>query len=321
MANEIQKVGGGSMATTAGATMPVQAQKLKRGWWATVLVVLVLVLIVLGFMVRSCSNRSDSSVVTNPVGINQGNSNPGGGVIQTQNPPRPAMHEVYTVKRGDFLRKIAQEHGVEWEAMLLVNEEYLKAKYEEVCVNGQVRLKHSLFCNDKYKRPYGNTLSPGWEIKIPANSAPQNVNQAVAQIQGKRVALVIDDSGSIGNDRKMVSEWYLAAFKTHGKEIIGVWLYSDGHIRHYTQAAEVVLRAAGSYENTYSALRAAAQEKPDSIVLVTDEPGDDWGNWSGVESLPPVVAHCLPDPLHMSCEANLKRLAAATHGQYMMGLQ
>lgn len=235
------------------------------------------------------------------------------------------MHDLHKVVEGDFLRKIADKHKVSWEAVLLLNEDFLKKNYEKVCTKMGDKYRNNahrsgVFCNDRYNRAYGNTLMPGWQLKIPATTAPATINQAVSQIQGKRVALVIDDTGSLGNDRQLVSEWYLAAFRTHNKNIIGVWLYADGQVRHYTDSAGVQLKTMGNFENTHGALRVAAVEKPDSIILVTDEPGDDW-MWPAVRNLPPVVAHCLPDRATISCEPNLRRLAVETHGQYMSGLK
>lgn len=290
-------------------------ERVKSNRRGVIAVVVALIVIVGILLFRGCS---EDNVVPTPVNTSvptQQASKPP--IIVTEQPVTP--HKLYVVQKGDFLRKIADANGVGWEAVLLLNEELLKCKYEEVCTK-LVHKPKSLFCNDAYKRPYANTLSPGWELKIPTSVAPNGIAQAVAQIKGDRVALVIDDSGSIGNDRQVVSEWYLAAFRQSGKKIIGVWLYSDGFVRHYNDAAEIELRTVGSYENTYGALKTAALEKPDSIVLVTDEPGDDWGTWSGVNSLPPVIGHCLQDPMAHSCEANLKRLAAETHGQYVSGL-
>ena len=237
--------------------------------------------------------------------------------------PAPAPHKNYVVKRGDFLRKIAQEHGVAWEAILMLNETFLQTKYEEVCnrMSPRYRNRHGgLFCNDRYNRPYGNTLVPGWEIKIPTTQAPSQIERAIQNIVGNKIAVVIDDTGSVENDRILMSEWYMAAIKTSRKQIVGVWLYADGRVRHYAETGEVVFLTTGGVENTFGALQEAAAEKPDSIVLVTDEPGDDW-NWSEVKNLPPVTAHCLAEQGAYWCQTNLRKLAQETKGQYMDGLQ
>lgn len=282
---------------------------------------LMAVAIVIFIIIALCQRCSgEPTVPTNP------------GVTSSQpcvSPPAQVApeveHQSYTVVKGDFLKKIADDHNVAWEAVLLLNEDDLKVKYEDTCSTKSQKYRanpkrRGLFCNDRFNRPYGNTLMPGWELKIPTTVAPTKIEATVASIAGNRVALVIDDTGSLGNDRTVVSEWYLAACRKSGKQIIGVWVYSDGEVRHYNDAAGVELRTVGGLENTYGALKIAASEKPDSIVLVTDEPGDDWGDWSGVSSLPPVVAHCLLDPMAMSCEPNLKRLANATRGQFVVGL-
>lgn len=231
--------------------------------------------------------------------------------------------KTYKVKKGQFLKWIAQQQNVSWEAMLLANESFLANKYKEVCddLSGNFRRRDSnrgsrkgglYYCNDNYVRPYGNTLRPGWTLNIPSESSPTSINQTVSEIKGDKIALVIDDTGSMNDDRQQVSEFYLAAIRQYGKHLSGVWLYSNGRVRKY-EAGGVHFYTSGDRENTFGALREAAKEKPDAIILVTDEPGDDW-QWGEVHNLPPVIGHCLDQSF---CAENLQRLARETHGRYV----
>jgi hypothetical protein len=240
--------------------------------------------------------------------------------------------KTHKVRRGQNFQWIAGQHKVSWEAMLLVNEGFLRTKYTEVCGDLSRNFRHRrndrgthrgglYYCNDRFVRPYGNTLRPGWELVIPTNTAPTNIGQAIAEIRGNKVALVIDDTGSMNDDRQRVSEFYLAAINQYGKRLSGVWLYADGRVRKY-EAGGVRFLTEGGRENTFGALSEAAKVRPDAIVLVTDEPGDDW-NWGEVRSLPPVVAHCLGDlgDGYRSCQSNLERLARETRGRYITGIR
>lgn len=238
--------------------------------------------------------------------------------------------KTHRVKRGQFLRWIADEHNVGWEAMLLVNEGFLKTKYEEVCGDLSSGFRNrkgdrgrskggQFYCNDRYNRPYSNTLRPGWELIVPAATASLNVEAVVADIKGDKIALVIDDTGSMTDDRQKVGTFYLAAFRKYQKQLAGVWLYAEGKVRKY-KGGGVEFLTDGDTENTFGALTAAAREKPDMIVLVTDEPGDDW-QWDKVSDLPPVIAHCLPDQGEILCRENLQHLAQKTRGQYVEGIK
>lgn len=237
-------------------------------------------------------------------------------------PPPQAIH---TVKSGEFLVAIANKYqNVGWEEILLANESFLKTKYDEVCGKKSQSYRsrpsrRGLFCNDRYRRPYGNTLMPGWQLIIPAGTAPPEIEDVVSQSTGHQIAIVIDDTGSMGNDIQTVSQFYAAAVRKHGKEIIGIWLYADGQVRRYEANGTVSFQRAGGHENTYGALKAAAQAQPDTIILVTDEPGDDW-RWPvgvGTMGLPPVVATCLPENGTYECAGNLQRLVKEVGGKYV----
>ncbi len=247
------------------------------------------------------------------------------GAISTVQVTGPA----YRVERGDILHSIAIDHGVGVEALLLHNEPYLKAKYEQKCKKFGALYRDNpkrkgLFCNDRYHRPYGNTLMPGWILHLPFTSAPANISQAVAGITGKRIALVIDDTGSMGNDRRDVGEFYLAALRAHGKEIVGVYVFANGEVRKFTANGNIdsMLLNEGDQENTFGALTVANADHPDEIILVTDEAGDDW-DWDVLDQqrFPPVIAHCLPTDSGLNgCESTLHRLADHTRGQYVSSL-
>lgn len=237
--------------------------------------------------------------------------------------------QIHVVAKGEFLKKIAADYGVSWEEILLQNERFLKDKYEEVCDQFSKRYRNNprrrgLFCNDRYNRPYGNTLIPGWTLVIPAGNAPEEIDKVVERISGKRIAIVIDDTGSMENDRRAVGQFYLAAMRKYRKNVVGVWLYADGEVRKYDGGSVKILQevsqTVGSLENTHLALREAAKARPDTIVLVTDEPGDDW-EWNKLK-LPKVIAHCIPNEAgDCECEDNLKRLVVKVGGEYVAELQ
>jgi hypothetical protein len=236
----------------------------------------------------------------------------------------------YKVQKDDRLETIAKQLSVPWQAMLLMNENMLRHKYNEACGQRSKKFrkrKRNLgrrrgglyYCNDRLGRPYGNTLQPGWALTIPPTSqeTPKSIDDAVRLTPGNRIALVYDDTGSMNDDRQTVGANYMAAIAAYQKSITGVWLFADGHIRRYEPGGRVVFSAFGSYENTYAGLKAAAASHPDFIILITDEPGDDW-NWSEVKSLPRVIAHCLRDSGENLCEENLRRLAETTKGQFLL---
>ncbi len=241
----------------------------------------------------------------------------------------------YRVRRGDNLIAIAKAHQVDWQSMLYANEDYLKQKYEEVCGLLSERFRQrtgnpgrakggQMYCNDRYNRPYGNTLRPGWRLAIPTSTAPAAVEQIVSNIKGERIALVIDDTGSMGDKRQETALFYLAALRKFDKKIAGLYLFAGHEVRKYEAGGvktltdiQKMMETRGSRENTHQALREAATERPDTIILVSDEPGDDW-SWDEVSKLPPVIAHCLPS-LAGDCRPNLQRLARVTRGQYVEG--
>ncbi len=238
---------------------------------------------------------------------------------------RLAIQGTHEVRRGEYLNLIADRYTVQRATMLYVNESYLQTQYDRIC--GDLSRKYrdnprrsGTFCNDRFRKPYGNTLVPGMFLNIPMAEAPPQINAVVTKVVGKRVALVIDESGSMDNDRATVASFYSAALQDQGKELIGIWLYADGEVRKIDPEGFVNISPHGAVENTFEALKKADEDDPDSIILITDEPGDDWPmgwSWGRPMFLPPVVATCLPDGGRYACEDNLQRLAGKTSGQYV----
>lgn len=257
------------------------------------------------------------------------NSIPDVEVMQAPQPPNTAQPPAapapdaqppsYVVKEGDFLIQIGKSNGVSWQEIMILNEQFLKEKYEDICSKRKAR---RWYCNDAQARPYGNTLWPSWTLRLPSKVVPKTISEAVSAIVGKNIAIVIDDSGSMNDDRAAVAALYTSAIREQGRTIAGVWLYADGSVRHYTETAAVEFYTAGKYENTWGALQEAAKSKPDAIILVTDEPGNDWplGNPASITrgTIPPVVAHCLPNHHGLrTCERTLRALVGAVGGSYI----
>ncbi|MFA4845868.1 MAG: LysM peptidoglycan-binding domain-containing protein [Patescibacteria group bacterium] len=228
----------------------------------------------------------------------------------------------YTVQSGDsIIGKIAPKFQVPWEAIAVVNEAHLAQVNDVRCNELSDRYTQSWrrqghYCNERVVvggKPMVNlnSLQPGDELVIPLTSHPV-VDQVVTNIPGRSIAIVIDDTGSMGNDLIQVSAWYMRASGQFGKKITAVVLYADGHVRQFTNTGEVTFTTSGVLENTRNALETAAQSNPDAIVLVSDEPGDDWKDFHGL-TLPPVYAHSLDGISH----ENLRRVATMTGGRFM----
>ncbi|HEY4522063.1 MAG TPA: LysM peptidoglycan-binding domain-containing protein [Candidatus Paceibacterota bacterium] len=242
----------------------------------------------------------------------------------------------YRVKRGNNLSWIAKQHGVEPSAMIYANESMLQANYERRCsrLSDEFRSRTEkrdvgkgglYYCNDGKRRPYANTLNPGMRLVIPETSAPISVERTVREIRGKRIAVVVDETGSTSNKRQQIGEYYLAALKKHEREIVGIYLYTGKAVRKIDAVGVTdlssVMHNRGGRENTHEALRRAADDRPDVIVLLTDEPGDDW-QWHLVSALPTVIAHCLPEGGVAECRVNLQELVrqVGKGSRYIEGL-
>lgn len=235
-----------------------------------------------------------------------------------------AKFKAYTVEKGDFLVKIGAEQGVPWEAIYLENEAEIAARAEERCSKlskryTENRRRKGHYCNELLtlngkSMVAPNSLQPGDELRLPLITVPEQVSQAVASIRGDEIVIVIDDTGSMTEDRQTVSSWYLAEVVKSGKRVTKVILYADGYTRELDPHGSLDLRTTGDVENTRSALEAAARYNPDAIVLVSDEPGDDWNGFRGL-TLPPVVAHSLD----ASADVNLREVARVTGGTFVAG--
>lgn len=245
----------------------------------------------------------------------------------TATPKESAMIE-HSVKAGEYIISIASQYGVPWESIVLANEETLKTNTQKYCAgrsdeytHGKARRGH--FCNyrvfDEKGRPlvYANTLMPEDVLKIPSRTAPEQIQNVINTVRGKRVVVVIDDTGSMGgddgvDDRARVSAWYLQAIQNADKEIVRVVMFAEGSIREL-DATSIDFHTRGGFENTRHALEYANMKfNPDAIVLVTDEPGDDWASWKTLH-LPPVIAHSL-SPLS---DFQMKELANFTNGRFL----
>lgn len=234
----------------------------------------------------------------------------------------------HTVQAGEYIISIATQYGVPWESVVLANENKLLANTQTYCASKSDSYTHNRgrrghFCNflafDKNGKPlvHANTLMPGDVLKIPSNTAPEQIQETVNAISGERVVVVIDETGSMAgddgvDDRSRVSAWYLQAIKNADKKIVKVIMFAEGSLREL-DASAMEFHARGGYENTRHALEHATNKyKPDAIVLVTDEPGDDWANWQSLH-LPPVIAHSLS----RVSDQMMRELASFTHGQFL----
>ncbi len=228
----------------------------------------------------------------------------------------------YIVQPGDsIISTIAPKHNVPWEAIAVVNESELArvnaercAKLSERYTDNRSRRGH--YCNKTVVvggKPMVdlNSLQPGDKLRIPLTRHPV-VDQVIAAIPGRSIAIVIDDTGSMGNDLAQVSAWYMRASHELGKDIVTVVLYADGNVRQFKSTGEVTFAVTGDFENTRNGLEVAAAAKPDAIVLVSDEPGDDWNGFKDLK-LPPVYTHSLDTTSH----ENLRHVATVTGGQFM----
>jgi hypothetical protein len=238
----------------------------------------------------------------------------------------PEKYEVYTVVEGDILYNIAERFDTTLDLIVLANEAFLVRQYDEFCGRFDESVRNNpertgVWCNDLFNRPYQNLIFEGNDLKIPRTDAPPVVEQAIAMATGDRIALVIDDTGSMRDDMIAVTEWYSNAVDNYGRDIVGIFLYADGDIRKFTRTGQVEYNTEGDVENTFQALQYAMEHSgrrgPDTIVLITDEPGDDW-DWNEVDALPPIIANCLGGSYYgRSCERNLTEAANRTGGQYV----
>jgi len=177
------------------------------------------------------------------------------------------------VARGEYLQVIARKHAVSWEQVLLKNEEMLKEKYEQVCAGlpaTSLKKRAALSCDDRRRKPYADNIHPGWKLMIPMTEAPNAVDVSVSSV-GRKIALVIDETGGSKDDIGGVSQQYLAAIRGQNKRLVGLFLVGDGGVRRY-KAGVVYFLKTGGRDRAKSVLQKAAATLPDAIILVTRDP-------------------------------------------------
>lgn len=244
-----------------------------------------------------------------------------------------ACTEEYVVKRGDTLTAIAQSHGVSVAEILRANGTYLLQKYGRVCGKKSAAYRESetrkgFFCNERKvaRDPvHANTLMAGWSLSMPANEpTSKQITDVVRTVSARSVALVVDATGSMGGNIQRVANEYQAALRMFGKSVSGVWFFADGKVWS-VESDRFVERyhPSGSFENTSQALAVATAARPELIILITDEPGDDWDDAPGTNGVP-VIAHCLPENGNLSgvytCSSTLRALVMRVPGSvYMEG--
>lgn len=286
----------------------------------------IIVLLILPFLNWGRIMGSDTHAPSGPVsgpGVS-GPSNPGTGnspISTVASTPAQQKFTPYIVRQGEFIIAIAKAQGVPWESIIVANERELAERASERCTKLSESYtkragRRGHYCNSLIfvaGRPMvnANSLQPGDLLQIPSVTAPVAIQNAITNVKGNRIVVVIDDTGSMNDDRERVSSWYLQAVKNSGKQIVRVIMYADGLVREL-DAGNVNFLSSGGMENTRSALERAASYTPDAIVLLTDEPGDDWNSFQDLR-LPPVIAHSL-DP---SADANLIYVARLTGGSLL----
>jgi hypothetical protein len=230
----------------------------------------------------------------------------------------------YRVQSGDFLIKIAADHATPWQSVLVLNEGVLADLADERC--GKLRGRYTkskrrkgYYCNEMLSYQgkrivHANSLKPGDMIRFLKEAAPVSISEAVAAVSGKNIVVVVDDTGSMSDNRQQVTAWYLNVIEKSGKEIRKVILFADGEVRELN-AGKVEFQTVGEVENTRAALERAMTYNPDAIVLVSDEPGDDWRGFKDLK-LVPVIAHSID----RSADDNLRHVAKLSGGQFVSGV-
>jgi hypothetical protein len=142
--------------------------------------------------------------------------------------------------------------------------------------------------------------------------APAAPAPVVDVLPDSEVVIVIDDTASMDDKRPKVYAWYLAEVKRLGGKVTNVVLFGGAGIRH-SRPETVEFKSVGSAENIRAALESANMANPTAkvIILIADEPGDDWGDWK--LNLPPVIAHSLD----LDADAALEYLAKITKGRFV----
>src|SRR3990167_8543885 len=159
------------------------------------------------------------------------------GVVTVATPEAPPSEE-YIVQNGDSLWMISLSEQVDWLRLAATNRTYLVAMYDVRCTELLERRggrKHGWYCNDRRRDAWANSLKPGDRLRIPQPmpiEAPPEIAEMIRAVESapEPIAVVVDDTGSMSNDRQVVMDWYLAIASSKNKEVIGVWLYADGNV-------------------------------------------------------------------------------------------
>lgn len=154
-------------------------------------------------------------------------------------------------------------------------------------------------------------------------TAQTSIDHTVLDIRGNRVALVVAFTGSMAKSGVGVAQEYLAALYRY-KDIVGVYLFerfTQKHEAGNVYQLEAVMKPRGNVGNALNALLMAKADRPDAIIFVTNQQGDDWGDWSRVKDLPPIIAHCVPSRnsetiyrKHVGCDKALRKLVDTVPG-------
>ncbi len=299
--------------------------KQRRAFWAT-LALAFIGLAALPFIFGGDEKPTNGPVATANPPVTQPpasgpNIQPGGQTVEATKAQQ--QFTTHTVARGEFIISIASKLGVPWESIIVANEDDLAARAADRCAKlpksyTARKGRRGHYCNELVTlggKPMvaPNSLMPGDVLKIPSVTAPVAIQKAIENVKGNRIVVVIDETGSMAgddgvDDRERVSSWYLQAVKNSGKQIVKVILFAEGHIRELEPTGWNI-QPRGGYENTRAALERAASHKPDAIVLLTDEPGDDWQGFRNF-NIPPVIAHSL----NSSADVTLEHVARLTRG-------
>lgn len=232
----------------------------------------------------------------------------------------------YIVQKGDSIEGVARKFDLVPKELFKANEKAL----QEAAATCRPSRRSGYFCNSRRANTtwsmIANTLPLGQKLTIPGGgyvyggSIPTinpamsaAVAEMIADPTKKRVAIIVDETGSMGGNALALLRLYRETVRAHAdKTITGVWLFRDGQVRRVEpDAFEAQYKPQGYVENTYASLLDAQKSNPDILVLITDEPGDDWpADWK-LKLTSAVIAHCLPEggrKGEFSCRHTLKAL-------------
>ncbi len=253
----------------------------------------------------------------------------------------------HTVKKGQSLVTIARDwapNGTSGLDLVRLNEEILAPVFVERCgdLSEAFRTRDEInftrwkkgggdfFCNEKKGNDnfpsWANSLLPGDIIFLPTTTSTESiqvfegqvakdVNSSVASLTGERIILVIDASGSMSeeSDQAKVANLYNTLLT---ERVAGIVMFAENPIEVRAIDEYPLGLGIGSVENIAKALTMAKAMDADEIVLIGDEQGDDVDGFTFVD-IPPVNAHCLPDPADLRCADTFKRIALESGGRYI----